>query len=58
MQQLIVACGNVANELISFGLQNESWHGNTANVLISNEFDIRSEHNRESDFTATLSGVP
>lgn len=58
MQQLIVACGNVANELISIGLQNESWHGNTANVLISNEFDILSEHNRESDFTATLSGVP
>lgn len=35
---------NVANELNSIGLQNESWHGSTANVLISNEFDNRSEH--------------
>lgn len=49
MQLLIVACGNVANELISIGLLNESWYSSAAKVLVSNEFDDHSEHIMESE---------
>lgn len=58
MQQLIVACGNVANELISIGLQNESWRSSAAKVWVSNEFDDRSVNTSWRAITAILSGVP
>lgn len=45
----VLACGNVANELISIELLNESWDSSAAKVLVSNEFDDRSEHIMESD---------
>lgn len=54
VQLLIVACVNEANELISTGLLNESWHGSTANVLVSNEFDDRSERSKRRFYAAFL----
>lgn len=55
---LSVACGNVANELISIGLQNESWRSSAAKVWVSNEFDDRSVNTSWRAITAILSGVP